>query len=957
MVSFKRLLLAGCALAGVSAANSAWAQQASGANAAEQGSTEIEQVVVTAEKRATNLQDTPIAITAFSDKARDNMGILTIQNMAQFTPGFSYSTSTDRPSIRGITRQSNTFSISSPVANYWDGVYTSSVQDASRRPIFIDRTEILRGPQGALSGKGSIAGAINTISKRPKDHFEAEVGIEAGNYQRAGFEGTVTGPLTDWLNGRINFGKYIQDAGWFTNVATGTREGDQPNNRTIMDFMANGHVTPKFDFFLKAAFADYDETYRSTYNLAPYIAGSDPCNPTWTGGLVPNASFGFFSPGLGCGQVKVVQNTSVVPFNPLGVLAGTGVRQNAVLLTGNVRYFNNNYRSNVSLDNNHNYTSEMVFHAPIADIKYIWGNQQYRYTQLTDGDGVPVISMRLPPPNIGPFTSAEPVRTVDPTIYNLYQEERNWYSHELNLTSTKEGPLQWVVGAFMSHENYNQQPSSQNAPGYAELNTPTGAPANGTEGRFQYGHLFGENDSRAAFGQLDYSPSEHWKFTAGARYNYDKVDVREEVRFILNAADFLANNVNFTTFQLAPTAIDYTSVLAPGFAFGGATSVVPGGYRTIALAPGAGAVTAACPAGQYVTYAGITQCSSAANTLAILSPGIVGDVTVNAVNGNRQRKLSDSWHGLQYTLGADWTPNDDTLVYLRAASGYRPGGFNSGFLVTTPEVNKETVKSYELGSKLTLWNKLQVNTAAFYYDYTQIQQPLATFERCITPTDLSTCTAVTTLVNLPSARNVGFELEATWYPIKNLMLYLSYGYLETKITDGLTPAGFLNGLDPSALINPAKRVQPTSTNPLVVDAVTGLRSYTQDLTGNELSFAPKNKVALNANYTFNLAPGDLTLSASWIWHDKSFSDLFNTPNNITPKGDQTSVRSIFRDKERKYQVVVYVDNLFDQNVSEFASVIRRSAGGAAGPANQVYFPSYDLAPPRTFGIEIQRKFN
>src|SRR5215831_18605445 len=203
--------------------------------AAEEKTAALEEVVVTAERRAQSLQEVPLSITAFSDQIRDRIGIQTIQDMANFAPGFSYNTSTDRPSIRGVARQTNIVTIESPVANYIDGVYTSTVQDAQRRPIFIERTEILRGPQGALSGRGSIAGAINTISKMPEDQFGGEARGFYGNFSRYGVETTVTGPFTDWLKGRINLGHYRQDKGYFNNVANGRTEGDQPNNRDIVD--------------------------------------------------------------------------------------------------------------------------------------------------------------------------------------------------------------------------------------------------------------------------------------------------------------------------------------------------------------------------------------------------------------------------------------------------------------------------------------------------------------------------------------------------------------------------------------------------------------------------------------------------------------------------------------------------------------------------------------------------
>jgi len=70
------------------------------------------------------------------------------------------------------------------VATYSDGVYTSSTVEAGKTPIFTDRVEILRGPQGTLYGRNSIGGAINVISKRPTEELYAEVRATVANYGR-----------------------------------------------------------------------------------------------------------------------------------------------------------------------------------------------------------------------------------------------------------------------------------------------------------------------------------------------------------------------------------------------------------------------------------------------------------------------------------------------------------------------------------------------------------------------------------------------------------------------------------------------------------------------------------------------------------------------------------------------------------------------------------------------------
>src|ERR1700743_1533900 len=87
----------------------------------------IAEIVVTAEKRNESLETVPVAISAYTSKTRDLLGINTIQDMTNFTPGLAYSTSLDRAFIRGIGRETNNLSTNPGVATYSDGVYNSSV--------------------------------------------------------------------------------------------------------------------------------------------------------------------------------------------------------------------------------------------------------------------------------------------------------------------------------------------------------------------------------------------------------------------------------------------------------------------------------------------------------------------------------------------------------------------------------------------------------------------------------------------------------------------------------------------------------------------------------------------------------------------------------------------------------------------------------------------------------------
>ena len=96
---------------------------------------EIEELVVTAEKREQSLQDVPVAISAFTSKQRDLVGISTVQDLTNFTPGFVYQSSNDRASMRGIGRLTNVHAVDGAVSIYIDGLFTTSTVLAGGPPL------------------------------------------------------------------------------------------------------------------------------------------------------------------------------------------------------------------------------------------------------------------------------------------------------------------------------------------------------------------------------------------------------------------------------------------------------------------------------------------------------------------------------------------------------------------------------------------------------------------------------------------------------------------------------------------------------------------------------------------------------------------------------------------------------------------------------------------------------
>ncbi|MDX2236812.1 MAG: TonB-dependent receptor [Hyphomonadaceae bacterium] len=190
-----------------------------------------EEIVVTARKREEALQDVPIAVTAFSENLIDDRLIQNTTDLAAFTPGFQFNEAFgrdgDRPVIRGT---SNILVTDGKVGTFLDGMPilgdTSGIDLQS-----FQRIEIIKGPQAAVFGRGTLSGAINYVSLRPRDEWEFQLSGSIGSWERAEAYVRAMGPITDTLGGFISFRAY-DFGGDYTNSLTGEQLSEQ-SSRTF----------------------------------------------------------------------------------------------------------------------------------------------------------------------------------------------------------------------------------------------------------------------------------------------------------------------------------------------------------------------------------------------------------------------------------------------------------------------------------------------------------------------------------------------------------------------------------------------------------------------------------------------------------------------------------------------------------------------------------------------------
>ncbi len=840
----KRLLLLGSAAVVLSAGSTLAAAQTSAPTPDANAPSEI---VVTAQKRSEALQKVPVAVTAYTAKARDVIGVSGIQDYANFTPGMNY-TNLDRVSIRGSGRQTFYIGNDPGVAQYEDGFYSASSAPLFETSLFVEQTEVLRGPQGTLYGRNSMGGAVNITTRGPTDVLQGEVRAEVGNYDETRLEGYVSGPIREGLRFMVGESRLDERAGYLKNIgggANGAAKGETYYHAAI-----GVDVTPNLTATLRYQKAVWNDTFAVGDRLANQVTAYDTgtfFGPVST--LMPNATYGYgvANPGVS-DRYKISQNT----------------------------------RGHGSLRNNNLISLNVKWDLGWADLKYVGGFQNYDFDTGGDLDFSGRSGSYLSPLT---GTAIFPQQTID------FHEKKSYYSNEIDLASPTGGEVQWIGGLYQYHETYTQQ-SSETAPNQPELAflapftylDPSNSCffnnacliANPSHDFVYYlAHL--TSDSYGAFAQVDYKVTQDIKVTGGLRYTEDEKSGGEIVRY------------------------------------------------------------------------------------AFFNPDIYGDLAYDLSAGssgpNETQSKSGTWHGVTGTARVEWTPTSHDLVYAGYSRGYKSGGFLFGTAADKVEADPEYVDAYEVGYKTTIARQLTVDASLFYNDFHGLQVNLAQEQGPL---------AVNDFLNL-DARAYGLELETTWRPIRPLQVLLSYSYMNSEITQGCNVSTFANCFvdpaDPGATDPLAKPVTAIAAHSgAVLPGISSAMQQVQTLKGDQLPQSPKNKVALNVNYTWDIGPGSLTASVSNIWQDKETSSVLNGGEYRIPSYDVTDFRLLWNGANKTYTVIAYVKNAFD--------TVAYSGAGSIAPT-AVYAPTLAPTPnlqrigytitrglifPQTYGLELQYRF-
>jgi iron complex outermembrane receptor protein len=255
----------------------------------------LETVVVTAQKREQNLQDVPIAISAFTTDQLEQRGIDNVHDLNALAPGLQIeaapSNSTiSQISIRGNTTINPAIYWDPAVGIYLDGVYIGKAQGSIFDVVDLARVEVLRGPQGTLYGRNTMGGAINLVTQKPTGEFDLTGSIDYGNYNA--LTQKVSVDLPKWGIASFSVGARLEQRDGWVKTATGSSVSElNDRNNGAIRFAANFALAPHLqaDYRFDHSDTNQNNQFGQLYRVKPALLGLPPnVNPLM--GLLPYVS-------------------------------------------------------------------------------------------------------------------------------------------------------------------------------------------------------------------------------------------------------------------------------------------------------------------------------------------------------------------------------------------------------------------------------------------------------------------------------------------------------------------------------------------------------------------------------------------------------------------------------------------------------------------------------------------
>ncbi|MFM7275780.1 MAG: TonB-dependent receptor [Gammaproteobacteria bacterium] len=762
---------------------------------------QLEEIIVTAQKREQSLQDVPISVNAVSGAKMEQVGITNLVRMTAYVPNFSMNQTGISSSItvRGISSGINQ-SFEQSVGMYNDGIYFGKAQ-LTRLPLFdMERIEVLRGPQPILFGKNSIAGAVSLITAKPSQVLEgsAQVLYEPDADERD-YRFVVSGPLSDSFAARLSV-LYREMDGWVENV--GENRDERQEEEQVIRLGGLWDVNDDLSVQFKYENATFDTVGRNI-ELINDITRED--NP----------------PGA---RSYITGLTSLVGLLNNLVTAGvrTGPRIDGYVVDDVTQ---NQKRTAGAFDTSDNevdnFTMNIDYQLGENTLTLVTGYVDFQADESCDCD----------------YTSAPIIDGSELT------EDFDQFSQEIRLTSPGGETVDYIAGVFYQ----------ENSLEYTDLiNIPTNSLLRLLNNNFagiSTRRVF-EQDSEmwAAFAQVTWNVSEDWRLVLGGRYTQeDKEGSRVQAHY-----NNLGQNV------------------------GGTNPLLNALFGNLRVEP-----------------------------------------------NSQEGSIDESAFTPQVTV--QWDVNDDVMLYASYVEGFKAGGFDNRsnadpdpavIVPGTPanavgawEFDKEEATSYEIGMKASIGGVAELNAAAFYTEYDDLQ------------TSVFDGGVGFNVANASGAEVSGVEIDGRWLISEYFTLSGSLGYLDFEFKD----------FDVAQCWFGQQVLEPTSVTNALLDQC--------DASGERKEYTPEWKGVITGDFYYPISDAlelraqvDLQYTDEYLWSPQL------DPRSVQDSFTKVNARVSLAESNDTWEIALIGNNLTDEDTIDFGGtgVLAATATGGTGNAYYVF---------------------
>jgi iron complex outermembrane receptor protein len=814
---------------------------------------QLEEVVVTSERREENIQRVPIAVTAFTAEALQSRNLVDVHSISNLTPGVNFDAgapfSGDRSvlsaSIRGIGQDDFAFNLNPGVGVYLDGVFLARTIGANQNLLDVDRIEILKGPQGTLFGANTIGGAISIVTHTPGNEPRFIAQVTGGQYNRRDAAFTADIPIIkDVLLSSISVSSQNQ-TGWDKVIPypTNSLYGSAP------------FVVDPQTVYPKAAYAtndNYDGTGVLTMRGKVVWNASDKLHMTFTGDWSHEDQT-----ALGYRILNIY--TGNLNYSPMATLYNLCISNGTAGIGGAVFAAGGPPPGAVAAG------LAGALPAPIPNFALGCTSPRARNPALGSIGGAALIGAGyvgvpvgvIPFPGVDPRYNYNNIAAGLPYLGSNQPRIFDWLpaSQTGNIdTSYANGPdfARNDVFGFSAQAAYDltDEITLKSISAYRQISWRIGTDLDGTpetlqevtdaQHQFQVSQEFQIN-GRALDNRLNYVGGLYYFKEKGFVHDYVPF---ESMLYVYDVANDV-ENVDYAAFLHADYRLnDYWGFTVGGrytttetFFLGGQSDlndfpwlVLPGGIQTP-------------PSALFRYFPPIPD--------------------------------SQAWHIFDPTAGVQFHFTPDVMAYVSWGKGFKGGGWTTRLSapITSPkqaEFHPEYSKTWELGLKSDLFNhRVRANAAVFYTDYNAIQLNI---QQGISPV----------YTNAGDAKIKGAELELTAIAGGGLSFNLSASYIDAYYT-------FVNQFAniPQSINSLGATFCPVTVGPVnpVTGQVTGVCNFNSGgkQTDARLPKTPKYKFTIAPEYDLGLPnEAQLRLIAAFTYTAELWNDALNTPELRRP---------------------------------------------------------------------------